>query len=351
MFLVEKKSFFVGCAFSSLLIGLLSVCINFILPFALLIVVISCAVVFIIKNQWTNRISKEVFVVSLDKKISKLKAGVDKNSNIVLDYLRSCIYDSLFFTGANIGNAYTKLPDFQYKYRKQWIEERFALSARFREIGIEKACPEVAFFRHGLISCDSAILDYIKTRDIFDLGAYVGDSALILSEYTDRTVFSFELSNKNAEQFRQNIGRSGIKNVVLIESGVSDHCEDVKINDTGQSNTGICGRGTETVKLTTVDDEAMRLHANVGFIKADLEGFGLKMIRGAINTIKQHRPVISIGIYHNYEELFEIKPFLEEHVTNYEFKFQLHSFSEGKFVDLSLFCYPQEVLANGTNGL
>lgn len=135
----------------------------------------------------------------------------------------------------------------------------------------------------------------------------------------------------------------------MIESGVSDRSEEVAINDTGKPNTGIWGSGTENVKLTTVDEEVRRLQANLGFIKADLEGFGLKMIYGAINTIKKHRPVISIGIYHNYEKLFEIKPFLEEHVKNYVFKFQLHSFSEGKFVDLTLFCYPKEVVVTRVN--
>jgi hypothetical protein len=77
--------------------------------------------------------------------------------------------------------------------------------------------------------------------------------------------------------------------------------------------------------------------------KADLEGHGFRMIKGAMNTIKIQRPVLSIGIYHNYEELFEIKPFLQERIADYVFEFQLHRFSEGKFVELVLFCYPKEL--------
>ncbi len=216
--------------------------------------------------------------MALDKKIEKLKVGVDATSVLVLDYLKGCMYDSLFFNGANFANAHTKLPDFQYKYWEQWLKEKAEFGKQYSKMGIEKVSPEVVFFRHGLMNCDKAILDYIKKRDIFDLGAYIGDSALVLSQYTDANVLSFELSHKNAEQFRNNIELSGIKNVVLIESGVSDRSEYITINDTGKANTGIWESGSENVKLTTVDEEVRRLQANVGFIKADLEGVGLKMM-------------------------------------------------------------------------
>lgn len=154
----------------------------------------------------------------------------------------------------------------------------------------------------------------------------------------------FELSHKNAEQFRETVKRNGLKNVVLTELGVGDQRKEIAISDTGQQSTGVCVEGTDIASLTTVDDEVCRLKANVGFIKADLEGFGLKMIYGAINTIKKYRPVMSIGIYHNYDELFELKPFLEKHVENYVFEFQLHRFSKGRFVELTLFCYPREIV-------
>jgi hypothetical protein len=98
--------------------------------------------------------------------------------------------------------------------------------------------------------------------------------------------------------------------------------------------------------MTTIDEEVENRGIKVGFIKADLEGYGFRMIKGAINTIETQRPVLSIGIYHNYEELFEIKPFLQEQIADYMFEFQLHRFSVRKFVEPTLFCYPKE-LANG----
>lgn len=62
-----------------------------------------------------------------------------------------------------------------------------------------------------------------------------------------------------------------------------------------------------------------------------------------MDTLKTQRPVLSVGIYHNYEELFEIKPLLQKELKNYVYEFQLHRFSKGKFVELTLFCYPEEL--------
>lgn len=344
MFLVEKKSFFVGCAFGSLLLALASFWTEKIAILALLIIIAAFIIVRLIRSEWTNHLAEEMFVSALDSKIERLKNGVDNNSILVLDYLRGCLYDSLFLKGNNFIKASTKQPDFQHKYRDQWRIERHDLRKKYNEMGIDKICPEVFFFKHGLINCDKSILEYIRRRDIFDLGGYVGDSAIVLSQYTDCTVFSFELSHKNAEQFRETVKRNGLKNVVLTELGVGDQRKEIAISDTGQQSTGVCVEGTDIASLTTVDDEVCRLKANVGFIKADLEGFGLKMIYGAIDTIKKYRPVMSIGIYHNYDELFELKPFLEKHVENYVFEFQLHRFSKGRFVELTLFCYPREIV-------
>lgn len=86
-----------------------------------------------------------MFIAALDGKIANLQAGVDASSILVLDYLKKCLYDSLFFNGTNFANAYTKLPDSQYKYREQWMREKLALGKQYSEIGVEKVCPEVVF--------------------------------------------------------------------------------------------------------------------------------------------------------------------------------------------------------------
>ncbi len=55
------------------------------------------------------------------------------------------------------------------------------------------------------------ILSYIKERDILDLDAYIGDSALVLSNYTNAKVYSYELSKKTAEMYEHIMQLNNIK--------------------------------------------------------------------------------------------------------------------------------------------
>jgi hypothetical protein len=101
--------------------------------------------------------------------------------------------------------------------------------------------------------------------------------------------------------------------------------------------------GNTAGEMTTIDAEVKKHNMTVGFIKMDVEGYGMPVIKGAIETIKSQRPVLSLGIYHNHEELFHIKPFLEKHLTDYVFEFHLQEFTSGDFNEMILLCYPKEL--------
>jgi hypothetical protein len=104
--------------------------------------------------------------------------------------------------------------------------------------------------------------------------------------------------------------------------------------------------GSDIVEMTTIDEEVKKHDIVVGFIKMDVEGYGMPIIKGAMETIKSQRPVLSLGVYHNYEELFEIKPFLQRHLNDYVYEFQLQQFGSEDFYDMTLFCYPKELSGN-----
>lgn len=48
----------------------------------------------------------------------------------------------------------------------------------------------------------------------------------------------------------------------------------------------------------------------IGFVKLDIEGYGVRALRGMEKTILKYRPVLSLSIYHSPEELFETKKVL-----------------------------------------
>jgi hypothetical protein len=58
---------------------------------------------------------------------------------------------------------------------------------------------------------------------------------------------------------------------------------------------------------------------NPSFIKMDIEGVALDCLKSGITSLKKYRPVMSIAIYHNPIEFFEVKPYLEAELDDYTF--------------------------------
>lgn len=206
--------------------------------------------------------------------------------------------------------------------------------------------PEVFMYHHGLRDLPETVKEYIRGKDFIDAGAFVGDSALILQKHDPRKVFSFEISAANAHNYRQNMANNNIseKSFELIMAGVSDSCGQVSFNDIETSGSTLNAEGADMIELTTIDDFAQKRNLNIGFIKADVEGFESSMVRGLQETMKKYRPVLSIAIYHNPKDFFEIKPFLESLDLNY--KFNIKKFNPRILVPLWEMClvaYPAEL--------
>jgi hypothetical protein len=82
------------------------------------------------------------------------------------------------------------------------------------------------------------------------------------------------------------------------------------------------------LNLTTVDDEVERLGLHVGFIKADIEGHELRMLRGARKTIREQRPILSLAIYHG-AQLYEVPEWIRR-FGGYRLEFRQECASDRK---------------------
>ena len=61
------------------------------------------------------------------------------------------------------------------------------------------------------------------------------------------------------------------------------------------------------------------------FIKLDVEGFEKEVLIGGIRTISSCRPNMAIGIYHSFEEFFEIIDYIKSLELGYRFSFAGYS--------------------------
>jgi len=169
----------------------------------------------------------------------------------------------------------------------------------------------------GLILYESFIWSYFMNSKmhpsngdvVFDIGAYVGTAALLVSEIigTEGRVFCFE--PVTFEILERNMTCNGIKNAKIVREAVSDIAGTTEINvsDYCGPNSSII-KATENTKrrsrkmqisATTIDDFCHSHDiATVDFIKMDIEGAEEQAILGAQDTIERYRPKWSIASYH-----------------------------------------------------
>ena len=174
-------------------------------------------------------------------------------------------------------------------------------------------------------------IDNIQNKCIIDAGAYIGDTALFLSKMTKKQVHSFEPVSHVYELLEKTLKMNNITNVIPVKSALGDKTEQLMIRHLGDmfassrvSQSQICNnkliKSVEEVNVTTLDEYVTSTNIEVGLIKTDVEGYEKRLLEGAMETLKQQKPVLYISIYHSPEDLYFIKPMIEKLNLGYSFK-------------------------------
>jgi len=194
------------------------------------------------------------------------------------------------------------------RYKSNWILLKDEKSTSFRKFVTGKG-----MYQRGYLEKIIAFLksDNVKhRRTAIDVGASYGFVTDQLSSIFDE-VKCFEIVDPIRECLKSNVINRDLNNVEIFDCGLSDteKTVDVYFNPrfTGHSsvhrNPDINSNdNTLSCKVKTLDSFAFE---NVDFIKMDVEGEELNVLRGAINTIQTHRPIISTE--HNHESPEAIK--------------------------------------------
>ncbi len=188
--------------------------------------------------------------------------------------------------------------------------------------------PEVFYDKSGMNYIKN--INQVKNKNIIDAGGYIGDSAIVFSDYTDKNVYSFEPFLQNYNLMLKTIELNKKNNIIPVNMALGDSNKELSLYSDGDLNMGLSiERNSEQsdinsfenkVKMATLDSYVKENNIEVGLIKTDLEGFEQSFLKGAIETIKEQKPVLIISIYHNYSDFFEIKPMIENLNLGYKFK-------------------------------
>ena len=171
-------------------------------------------------------------------------------------------------------------------------------------------------------------IDKIRNKNIMDVGGFVGDSAIVLSSYTDKSVYSFEPFMKNYNAMLDTIRINNKNNIIAINLSLGDEDKELSIFSDGEINIGnnlYNKEGIEEkIKMTTLDKFVRENNIEVGLIKVDIEGGEQAFLKGAINTIIEQKPALILSIYHSYEDFMEIKNIIEN--LNIGYKISIYKF-------------------------
>ena len=174
-----------------------------------------------------------------------------------------------------------------------------------------------------------------------DAGANVGTWAWEMARHA-RAVHAFEPNPKNLVKLRRNVG--GRKNVTVHAVALSDASGEAVL----RIPKGTKGHSNQRASLseiavgadqnfTPVSVEQKRLDDydfhNVGFIKIDVEGFELALLKGAAATLARERPTLLIEM----EEIHARRPITDLIGEVCAYGYDCSYLKRGKLVDIAGF--------------
>lgn len=145
---------------------------------------------------------------------------------------------------------------------------------------------------------------------VFDLGANSGwYSVLPGLKYPNSKIYAFEPSPNNFKRLKLNVELNALKNVSIFQLAIGDSEKAIDFFDSPRDqlsyvSSAVLGFGQKfhdeswvkiSVPQTTLDSFCKSEQiSRLDIIKIDVEGYEVNVLKGALNVIKQYRPIIQI---------------------------------------------------------
>ena len=146
------------------------------------------------------------------------------------------------------------------------------------------------------------LLRIIQPRDIcWDIGANIGFYTCFLAAQVEETgaVVAFEPAARTYGYLHENVSLNGFRNVTVVNKGIGDKAEQRHLHYSeaglaeGTASLKYTDRraASERVRLDTIDNLARELPIP-DFIKIDVEGYQLEVLRGGEHCLRTHAPLL-----------------------------------------------------------
>lgn len=156
-----------------------------------------------------------------------------------------------------------------------------------------------------------------KDSIVIDIGANIGWYTINLAKYLQRGgILAFEPMPKTFTYLKKNLHLNGLHNVRLFNYGLSDKEAklpfkyDPKLSGAASLSYKGKGKTTRIVYGTVRKLDAIlpRLARKIDFIKCDVEGAELLVLKGGYNSIRKQLPVIFVEMLRKWAKRFNYHP-------------------------------------------
>lgn len=196
-----------------------------------------------------------------------------------------------------------------------------------REAGIKFSCTsrdqriaplESLNFGHYEKEEKALIYKLIQDGDtIFDIGANIGYYSLhIAKKYPNSQIFAFEPVLPTFNQLKKNISLNNISTIEISNHGFSESVADIPFyyypEGSGNASMRKMADEYDNIQLIchveTLDNWIKGREVPVKFIKCDVEGAELLVIKGGIDTIHKYKPRIFIELLRKWTQKYSYHP-------------------------------------------
>jgi FkbM family methyltransferase len=188
--------------------------------------------------------------------------------------------------------------------------------------------------------CLGELMD--KADEVFvDIGASVGDTVERFiwekNGYISR-IYAFEPAKHEYEALkcrterltREWMFRENQMNIINAGIGEKTGRHILRLNKLGTNNFIL---NSENAAVNEADGDYVDIYCmddyfrdvSVTFIKADVEGYEMRCLRGASAVIKRDKPKMALCIYHKPEDIFDFIEYISAIAPEYKFKLRHHS--------------------------
>lgn len=150
---------------------------------------------------------------------------------------------------------------------------------------------------------------------VIDGGAFDGGTATVFTEMGYK-VYAFEMDKENFALARKVADEH---NFVIENYGLGSYKHEMAY-DKRLSSSRISETGSEVAQIITIDEYVRKNNLpRVDFIKLDVEGAELDVLKGAAMTIARFKPILAISAYHKWNDFWTLMNFVKSIRTDYEF--------------------------------